>query len=174
MNVKRLVFVFFSIVFFIAGAAVFSAEFEFQFAGFPEGSFYFALDRNLGQVYVMANAGDNQGLWNKYGEPIDKAGKGNFSFYAYCTSDGTAYYALERTTGQLYIMWNVGDKKGKWEKYGGVIDAKAKGKFDLQVFYGSDGSDFLALDKATGQAYSMWNVGDSARVWKKYGGMINK
>jgi hypothetical protein len=176
MNFKNLFFLILVCIFPLSCLPVFSAEFEFQYYSYQEdrGSFYFALDKKTGQAYIMPDAGDDKGMWKKYGVAIDAAGKGNFAFYVYCDTDGSCYFAMDRTTGQVYTMWNVGDSKGLWKKYGGVIDAGGKGNFELQVNYSFDGTDYLAMDKRTGQAYSMWNVGDNKGIWKQFGVPITK
>lgn len=80
-----------------------------------DGTVFFAMDSQNGQIYWMLDYGDSRGTWKPYGTPI---GNSKFSFQANEREDGTAFFAVDQKTGQLHFMLDYGDSRGNWKPYG--------------------------------------------------------
>ena len=87
--------------------------------------------------------------------------------------DGTAFFAVEKTTGQISYLLDYGSSAGVWKNYGGTIfrDSK-KQDLDLNVIQRVDGTAFFCADGTTGQIYYMLDYGSDPGIWKSYGGLI--
>lgn len=95
--------------------------FDFEATERKDGSAFFSLDTKSGQLYFMLDYGSNKGNWKAYGNKIDEAGKSNFVLRVNERTDGTAFFVIESTTGQMYFMLDYGQNKGNWKQYGNTI-----------------------------------------------------
>jgi hypothetical protein len=147
----------------------FSQKFEFGSVPRTNGSAFFALNKSTGQLSFMLDHGQTAAKWKKYGAVIRNAGEANLSFYVQSRTDGSAFFALDGTTGQFYFMLDFGSMAGKWKNYGTAVPKKGDGMLVLSGEGRNDGNAFFALDSNTGQMYFMLDYGSTAGTWKVYG-----
>ena len=86
-----------------------------------EGTAFFCMDGMTGQVYFMLDYGSTAGDWKSYGGILPTAGNIYVSFQAATRIDGTAFFTMNGTTGQVYFMLDYGTNAGNWKSYGGTI-----------------------------------------------------
>jgi len=86
-------------------------------------------------------------------------------------TDGTAFFTVNRSNGQLAFMLDYGSNAGIWKNYGGTIRESGKNSLSFHATERTDGSAFFAMDE-TGQMYFMLDYGSNAGVWKSYGGLV--
>lgn len=172
MNTLKL---FFILVFFMTiSLSLFSQEgaYEFSSSEREDGSAFFSLNKKYGQLYYMLDYGVDAGKWIKFGNMIAETGDKNFEFNANERYEGSAFYALESKTGQLYYMLDHGDDAGKWKIYGNTISQTADKNFQFSATERKAGTAFFAIDSKSGKLYFMLDYGDNAGYWKSYGGEI--
>ncbi|HLP11445.1 MAG TPA: hypothetical protein VK177_05875 [Flavobacteriales bacterium] len=138
-----------------------------------DGTAFFSLDGNTGQVYFMLDYGTNAGNWKAYGTGIADL-NGGFLFSVSERKDGTAFFAMNRLSGQVYFMLDYGDYAGTWKSYGGNIPSKSRDGYTFDANERSDGTAFFSQDKSSGQTYYMLDYGDNAGIWKAFGQSITK
>lgn len=87
--------------------------------------------------------------------------------------DGTAFFAVDRISGQVSYLLDYGSNPGVWKNFGGTITRVSK-KQDLEfnVIQRVDGTAFFCADGSTGQLYYMLDYGSNAGAWESYGGLI--
>jgi outer membrane protein assembly factor BamB len=136
------------------------------------GSTFFALDGSTGKLYFMNDFGESPETWRSYGEPLREIGRNNLSFDAVPFEKGSVFYALEMGTGQLYYMPDFGANAGRWETYGEPIRLEGMEVLSLAAERSDNGTKFTAMDGNTGQVYYMFDFGDHAGHWARYGGPI--
>jgi hypothetical protein len=137
-----------------------------------DGTAFFSMNGNTGQVYFMLDHGENAGTWKAYGSEIPDL-DGEFLFVASERENGTAFFAMNYLSGQVYFMLDYGDNAGKWKNYGGTIPSKNKNGYSFDASERQDGTAFFSQDKVTGQTYFMLDYGDNAGNWKAYGKTIS-
>jgi hypothetical protein len=93
----------------------------FAQVSFKNGTAFYALETNIGQMHFMLDFGPTPGKWTKYGGSIRMAGDNTLQFSAEPSGEGTKFTALDGTTGQVYYMFDMGTEDGVWKKYGGVL-----------------------------------------------------
>lgn len=158
---------------FLTLGAVQAQVLGFEAAERPErGTAFFTMDKRTGQVYYMLDHHDNAGKWKKYGPQIGDLPGGGFLFRSNERENGTAFFAMESVSGQLYYMLDYGDTPGVWRKYGDPI-GKAGYTFDATEREGK-GTAFFAVESTTGQLYYMLDHGPDAGVWSFYGEPLPK
>ena len=127
---------------------------EFESVERTEGTAFFAIDKTSGQISFMLDYGSEAGNWKNYGGIIERNPQGkNLTFYALKRTDGTAFFCMDGTTGQVYFMLDY---------------------VCFQAATRTDGTAFFAMDGDTGQVYFMLDHGSNAGNWKSYGGTIPK
>lgn len=137
-----------------------------------KGTAFFTMDKRTGQVYYMLDHHSEAGKWKKYGPKIgDLAGAG-FLFESNERESGTAFFAMESLSGQVYFMLDYGDEPGIWRKYGEPI-GKAGYTFDATERPGK-GTAFFAIENGTGQLYYMLDHGHEPGIWSIFGETIPK
>lgn len=154
--------------------SLFAQSFAFESVEREEGTAFFALDESTGQVYYMLDHFSEAGVWKNYGGLIPVYGKNNFAFYVHWREEGTAFFALNTNTGQLYFMLDYGEDAGNWRDYGGTITKSTNAQFSFQASSREFGTAFFAMDESTGQVYYMLDHGEAAGMWKSYGEIISK
>ncbi|HYG49508.1 MAG TPA: hypothetical protein VD905_01345 [Flavobacteriales bacterium] len=85
------------------------------------GTAFFAMHQSSGQVYYMLDYGDYAGAWKSYGGTLPVKSKTGFTFDVNERKDGTAFFSLDKTTGQAYYMLDYGEDAGIWKPFGGTI-----------------------------------------------------
>lgn len=161
----------FWVAFFCVGAA-FAQPLGFSASERENGSAFFSLDSRTGQLQYMLDYGEGNGVWRKYGSPIGALAGGFFLFDSKERENGSAFFAMETFSGQLYYMLDYGDQPGVWNKYGGPI---GKSGYNFRTTERPDrGSAFFAVENGSGQLYYMLDYGDSAGIWQKFGGTLEK
>lgn len=93
----------------------------FQSIDRKEGAAFFVMDASTGQIYFMLDYGSNSGNWKKYGGLLPSSSSSDFGFRVASRDQGTAFFAMNKLTGQIYYMLDYGSSGGKWKSYGGVI-----------------------------------------------------
>lgn len=146
-----------------------AGEYQFQTNFTKDGNGMFAMDTQSGQVWFMWDVGERKGQWQPFGEKIDPAGTGSFQFQMIATKEGNGFFALDSRTGQLWYMWDIGERKGQWRTFGEVIDPAGTGSFRFQMTATNDGNGFFALDSRNGQVWFMWDVGERKGQWRTFG-----
>ncbi|MDF1550796.1 MAG: hypothetical protein P1P88_23440 [Bacteroidales bacterium] len=168
-SLNQLAFLFlFSILFTNASAQKFEAESVER----SNGTAFFAINSSTGQLAFMADHGKSSGIWKNYGGIIRESGASNLEFRAIERSEGTAFFAMDGATGQVYFMLDYGSNSGKWKNYGGIITRQGDGKLEFEAAARKDGTAFFAIDGKTGQVYYMLDYGSNAGKWKSFGGVI--
>ena len=148
---------------------------EFESVERTEGTAFFAIDKTSGQISFMLDYGSEAGNWKNYGGIIERNPQGkNLTFYALKRTDGTAFFCMDGTTGQVYFMLDYGSDAGNWKSYGGTLPSSCKGYVCFHASTRTDGTAFFAMDGDTGQVYFMLDHGSNAGNWKSYGGTIPK
>jgi hypothetical protein len=97
-----------------------------------------------------------------------------FEFGCIARTNGSAFFAISKATGQLSFMLDHGQSAAKWKKYGGLIRTTGEANFSFYVQSRTDGTAFFALDGATGQFFYMLDYGSNAGKWKEYGTPVPK
>lgn len=98
-----------------------NTSFDFEATERTDGSAFFSLDTKTGQLYYMLDYGQSSGKWKAYGSKVDESGKSNFTLRVNERKEGTAFFVIESTTGQMYYMLDYGQNSGNWKKYGNTI-----------------------------------------------------
>ncbi|OFZ09662.1 MAG: hypothetical protein A3D92_13660 [Bacteroidetes bacterium RIFCSPHIGHO2_02_FULL_44_7] len=86
-----------------------------------DGTAFFSLDNATGQLYYMLDYGSSAGTWKSYGATLAGRSGANYQFTAIQRTDGTAFFAQDAQTGQMYYLLDYGSDPGNWKSYGGVI-----------------------------------------------------
>jgi hypothetical protein len=139
-----------------------------------DGTAFFSMDIHSGQVYYMLDYGSNSGNWKAYGGTISGASGASYSFVANERTDGTAFFAMNNATGQVYYMLDYGSASGSWKSYGGIVPNKTKTEYSFEANERTDGTAFFCQDHATGQVYFMLDYGSNSGSWKAFGGTAGK
>ena len=137
-----------------------------------DGTAFFTLDKRTGQLYYMLDYGSNAGNWKSYGGLIRETGSNTLEFQAIERVDGSAFFAMDATTGQVYFMLDYGSNAGNWKSYGGTVPKVSNSKLTFQATSRTDGTAFFAIDSDNGQTYYMLDYGSNAGNWKSYGGIV--
>ncbi|MBS9464104.1 hypothetical protein KIM67_16905 [Flagellimonas sp. 389] len=163
-------------LFFIFSVSNLSAQrLEFESVERRDGTAFFAIDKTTGQISFMLDHGSQAGNWKNYGGTIKRNPSAkNLTFYTLKRSEGTAFFGMDGSTGQVYYMLDYGSNAGNWESYGGTLPSSGKGHVRFQAATRDEGSAFYAMDGDTGQVYFMLDYGSNAGNWKSYGGTIPK
>lgn len=97
----------------------------------------------------------------------------NLGFESVERADGTAFFSIDKTTGQISYMLDYGSTAGVWKNYGGKITRSSQEKnLSFYAIDRTEGAAFFSMDGATGQVYFMLDYGTEAGVWKNYGGVV--
>jgi hypothetical protein len=97
---------------------------------------------------------------------------GQASTYRYSTlsgTDGSTFYALHGTTGQLYYMNDYGNDPAVWKSYGSMIRMGGRNNLQFAALRFNSGNSFYAFEANTGQLHYMNDYGDVPGIWKSYG-----
>ncbi len=149
-----------------------SGKYRYSTLTREEGSAFFALDGSSGQLYFMNDYGTEAGIWKPYGGVIRLGGRNNLQFATIAYKVGSAFYALEAATGQLWYMNDYGDQAAVWKTYGKPIRAEGRETQQLQAEDEGDGTKITSLDASSGQVYYMFDYGSNSGTWLKYGTSI--
>lgn len=169
-KISKLIF----FLFFVFSISSISAQIlEFESVERTDGTAFFAIDKTSGQISYMLDYGSNAGIWKNYGGTISRDSKmQNLSFYVLERYDGSAFFAMDGSTGQVYYMLDYGSNAGTWKSYGGILPETANGNTRFQAASRTDGTAFFSMDASSGQVYYMLDYGSNAGIWKSYGGTI--
>lgn len=151
---------------------ILAQKFEAESVERTGGTAFFAMDNSTGQVSYMLDHGKSSGIWKNYGEIIRESGSSNLEFRALEREEGTAFFAMDDSTGQVYFMLDHGSNSGKWKKFGGIITRQGDGKLEFEASSRNEGTAFFAIDGKTGQVYFMLDYGSNSGKWKNFGGVI--
>jgi hypothetical protein len=94
---------------------------QFAALGSENGTVFYALEGNSGQLHFMLDFGDMPGAWKAYGEPIRLFGDETLLFTAAKEEQGAKFTAIDANNGQVYYMFDYGERAGRWRTYGGII-----------------------------------------------------
>jgi hypothetical protein len=86
-----------------------------------DGTAFFVLDGAKGQLYYMLDYGSNRGTWKSYGNIVPKTSDGILILSGELRNDGSAFFAIDSKTGQLYYMTDYGSAAGTWNSYGNLV-----------------------------------------------------
>jgi hypothetical protein len=174
IEIKKLKLIF--CLFFIFSISNLSAQqLEFETSSGTNGTAFYAIDKTTGQISVMLDYYSKAGKWENYGGIIERDSlENNLSFCALKTKNGMAFFSMDGTTGQVYMMLDYYSNAGKWESYGGTLPSSAKGYVGFQVDIRTKGFNYYAMDGDTGQVYLMLDYYSNAGKWESYGGTIPK
>jgi len=82
---------------------------------------------------------------------------------------GTAFYALSQSTGELRYQLDGGPDIGRWIPFGKRLSAATNGPLGFAVLPREDGRAFFAVDLAHGQVHYLLDYGPQPGVWNTYG-----
>ena len=164
----------FCIILVTTFSGLYAQSYAFESTEREDGTAFFALHKNTGQLSYMLDHYQDAGVWKTYGGIVPKVTTNELEFYVHWREEGTAFFALDNKTGQLYFMLDYADKAGIWQAYGGVIIRENKNKLSFQASSRENGCAFFAMDEYTGQVYYMLDHGDKAGVWASYGNFIGE
>ena len=150
----------------------YAQDLNFQSINREDGTAFFSMNSTSGQVYYMLDYGTGAGTWKSYGKTIVNEKASKLTFSAIQRTDGTAFFALNTSNGQLYYMLDYGTNAGNWKSYGGTI--AASGIYTFSSINRADGTAFFAMEGKTGQVYYMLDYGSDPGIWNSYGGMVSK
>lgn len=85
---------------------------------------FYAMDGGTGQVYYMLDSGAKAGQWVKFGGMIRQNALNLLQFEASFRNNATTFYAYDTFTHQTYYMNDVGERAGKWNKFGTPVASK--------------------------------------------------
>ncbi len=93
------------------------------------------------------------------------------SFEVNFKGDGTAFYTIDNTTGQLSYMLNFGQQPGVWLNYGDLYRENGISDLHFKAIERGDstGTSFYIMDSKTGQLSYMSDFGLDAGNWTSYG-----
>lgn len=165
---KKILSIFIGILCIVSSVS--AQNLEFESVERRDGTAFFAIDKSSGQISYMLDYGSEAGVWRNYGNAIRESGEDNLMFYTLERNEGTAFFALESITGQVFFMMDYGSDAGNWKKYGNTLPAE--GYYEFQAATRPDGTVFFAMDGETGQVYFMVDYGSNAGNWEKYGGVL--
>ncbi len=94
---------------------------QFAALGSENGTVFYALESNSGQLHYMLDFGDTPATWKAYGEPIRLFGDETLLFTAAKEERGAKFTAIDANNGQVYYMFDYGELAGRWRTYGGII-----------------------------------------------------
>jgi outer membrane protein assembly factor BamB len=95
--------------------------------------------------------------------------------YRYATmsnGNGSVFFALDGSTGQLRYMRDVGEAAGTWYSFGAPMRETGKNNLLFQAVAREKGFDFYALEANSGQLYWMSDFGEHPGAWHSYGTTI--
>lgn len=168
---RKIIYLF--ILCIITSTGLAQAKLKFESTERENGTAFFAMDQNTGQVSFMLDYGSNSGVWKSYGSVIE-GNKGILNFAVTERTDGTAFFAMDNTTGKVYYMLDYGSNPGKWKSYGGTIPGeKSNSEYNFSIAERESGTAFFAINGQTGQVYFMLDYGSDSGKWKAYGGKLN-
>jgi hypothetical protein len=98
--------------------------------------------------------------------------KGNFRYLTKSSGDGSTFYSLNGTNGQLYYMHDFGTEAGTWKKYGSLLRDSGINNLGFAQVTFKNGTAFYAFEANTGQMHFMLDFGPTPGKWTKYGGII--
>ncbi len=96
----------------------------------------------------------------------------NLVFSAQLRTDGSAFYAMNNKTGQMFFMLDYGETRGSWKPFGPVLREGGGSALLFQVVERLDSRSFYALDSQTGQLYFSNDGAEPSVAWTKYGTTI--
>ena len=138
------------------------------------GTAFYAMDNQSGQLYFMLDWGEKRGAWQKFGEVIRVSGPHALQFAVVERAGATSFYALDGGTGQLYYTNDDNATQGKWNTYGDVIRSAGVNLLQFEAEGRMEGNSFYVFDSLSGQMYFMNDFGDRAGKWAKYGSPLQK
>lgn len=96
------------------------------------------------------------------------------SFEANFKGDGTAFYTIDNTTGQLSYMLNFGQQAGVWLSYGEPYRKNGLSGLHFKAIERGDstGTSFYIIDSKLGQLSYMSDFGLEAGNWTSYGSVL--
>ena len=106
---------------------------------------------------------------------LAQIGLSQITTYRYATAssgDGTTFFALAGTNGQLFFMNDYGDAAGVWKRYGLAMRPSGRNNLQFEILSAKNGTIFYALESNSGQLHYMLDFGDKPGIWKPYGGVI--
>ena len=138
------------------------------------GTAFYAMDSQSGQLYFMLDWGEQRGNWQKFGDVIRVSGTHPFQFAVVERNEATSFYALDGKSGQLYYTNDDNVTQGKWNTYGTIIRQNALNLLQFEAEGRFEGNSFYAFDSHSGQMYFMNDFGENAGKWAKYGSTLRK
>jgi hypothetical protein len=138
-----------------------------------DGTAFYSMDSQTGQVYYMLDFGDNRGKWLPFGGLIAPQKTGNLLFDVVERAANASFYALDARTGQLFYTNDDQNSAGKWLPYGDPIST-SNTNFQFEATGRMEGNSFYAINTQSRQMYFMNDFGDDAGKWKPYGETIGK
>jgi hypothetical protein len=157
-----------------ASSSLSAQSYAFESTEREDGTAFFALNKSTGQLSYMLDHYEDAGVWKNYGGLVPKVTANELAFYVHWREEGTAFFAMDNKTGQLYFMLDYADNAGEWAVYGNIIIRENKNKLSLQASSREKGCAFFAMDEYTGQVYYMLDHSDNAGVWTSYGQFIGE
>lgn len=154
--------------------ASFAQKLQFNSIERTDGTVFFSLNEDNGQLSYMLDYGDDRGTWKSYGGTIRSSGESSLLLASNEREDGTAFFSMDNATGQLYYMLDYGDDRGTWKSYGGTINGSNGARYQFTANEREDGTAFFGQNATTGQIYYLLDYGSDAGIWKSYGGTIGK
>ena len=150
----------------IAQSAVGNTNLAANFKG--DGTAFYTVDARSGQLSYMLDYGEEAGAWKRFGNPYRKGANGGLYLDASeRLGNGTSFYLLDKSTGQLNYMLDYGPGAGTWTSFGNPIGTKNVSDFEANL--SAAGTIFYAYDGIAKKLYFMRDFGEQAGQWIQYG-----
>lgn len=139
--------------------------FEANFKG--NGTGFYTVDNQTGQLSYMVDYGEDAGNWRMYGNKYRETGTSKLHFKAVERSLGSSFYILNGGTGQLSFMLDYGPGAGSWAGFGNPLRNVTVTEFESNAT--ADGMIFYVYDGIEKQMHFMQDFGEKAGAWQSYG-----
>ena len=140
---------------------------ETNFKG--DGTAFYTINGNTGQLSYLLDYGQSAGTWLKYGNKFREQGTSALHFKAIERGDstGTTFYILDSKTGQLNFMSDYGMTAGGWASFGNPLEDIKLTEFEAQIT--ATGMIFYVYDGMAKQMYFMQDFGEKVGAWLPFG-----
>ncbi len=85
---------------------------------------------------------------------------------------GSAFYAMDSKSGQMYFMLDYGEVKGVWKSFGPTLRKGGGNPLLFDAVERAEARSFYSLDSKTGQLHFYNDGAEPSKAWTKYGDQI--
>jgi len=96
----------------------------------------------------------------------------NLVFTSKLRPSGSAFYAMNNKSGQMYFMLDYGEVRGEWKAFGTALREGGGNPLLFDAVERAEARSFYSLDSQTGQLYFYNDGAEPSTAWTKYGNQI--